>query len=397
MARQVTLTSGAAAGRVTSSGIREIVNLVISKPKNSVARLEIGEPDFVTPRHIVEAAHQQALAGVGYTQSAGTPALRTAIANRLKASTGVTYSPEEIVVTAGGVQACSLVMSAILTPGDEVLVPDPAWPNYEMLVELHDAVPVHYPLDAARGFVPDPEAIAALITPRTRLIILNSPGNPTGAVFPQEVVRAIVELARSRGVLVLSDEVYDELIFDGQPANAVAIDRETVIGVYSFSKTYAMTGWRVGYVASPTWLAQTLWMIQEPLVSCVSEVGQAAALAALTGPRDEIDAMRERYRQRRDLVVGSLQNAGLEIAVPNGAFYVMFPFAKGTDSRRACLELVGAGVSLAPGTAFGTAATDQARLSLSASEDTLALGLERMLSWYERTDGGSHLALAKQY
>lgn len=396
MARPV---SGATAGRIggpadeiAGSGIREIVNLVVTREPGSVDRLEIGEPDFTTPSHIVEAAHARARGGVGYTQSAGLAELRARISEHALAATGVVYSPDDIIVTAGGVQACHLVMAAVLTPGDEVLVPDPAWPNYEMLVQLHSATAVRYPLPAASGFVPAVDDIAALMTDRTRLIVLNSPGNPTGAVFPREVVRAIVELAASRGVLVLSDEVYDELIFEGEPANAVAIDREAVVGVYSFSKTYAMTGWRVGYVLSPSWLAPTLWKIQEPMVSSVSEVSQAAAIAALTGPRDEVDAMREAYRSRRDLVVGMLRDAGLDIAVPHGAFYVMVPFAPGVDAREACLALVEEGVSLAPGGAFGDVAAGFARISLSASEQTLRSGIQRLLDWYARTLGGALVA-----
>lgn len=385
---------GAAALRVTGSGIREIVNLVASAEPGSVARLEIGEPDFVTPPHIVEAAHVRALEGVGYTQSAGLLPLREIIVDRLLRETGVQYSPDEIVVTAGGVQACSLVMSALLSPGDEVLVPDPAWPNYEMLVELHGGTPVHYRLPVERGFVPDARQIEELFTERTRLLILNSPGNPTGAVFPPETVRQIVTVAREHGVLVLSDEVYDELVFEGEPARAVAIDRENVIGVYSLSKTYAMTGWRVGYVAAPSWLASTLWKLQEPLISCVSEVSQAAAMAALTGPKDTVSAMRHSYRERRDLVVDALRGAGLALTVPRGAFYVMVPFAEGVDSRAACLELVRRGVSLAPGSAFGRVAAAHARLSLSASEETLETGVGRLLEWYGETAGGAHLLLA---
>ncbi|WP_353807592.1 pyridoxal phosphate-dependent aminotransferase [Agromyces sp. SYSU T00194] len=386
---------GEYASHVGGSGIREIVNLVVARPPGEIDRLEIGEPDFTTPVHITEAAMRRALDGVGYTQSAGLAELRTLLARRLHEASGLDYHPDDVIVTAGGVQACQLVMAATLSPGDEVLVPDPAWPNYEMLATLAGARAVHYPLPADRGFVADPAEIAALITDRTRLLVLNSPGNPTGAVFPPAVVREIVEVCAARDVLVLSDEVYDELIFDGTPANAIGVDRDHVIGVYSFSKTYAMTGWRVGYVASPSWLAPTLWRVQEPLVSCVSEVSQAAAMAALTGPREEVDAMRESYRRRRDLVVGLLRAEGIEVVVPDGAFYVMVSFAAGVDSRRACIELVERGVSLAPGTAFGSVAASFARISLSASEPVLRRGLARLASWYRETEGGARPALGR--
>jgi aspartate/methionine/tyrosine aminotransferase len=392
MARPVTGPASVAVGdQLPGSGIREIVNLALTLDPASVARLEIGEPDFRTPGHIVEAAHLRALAGVGYTQSAGLAELRALLAERILAVSGVAYEPDDVIVTAGGVQACSLVMSALLSPGDEVLVPDPAWPNYEMLIQLHGAIPVRYPLLLSAGYVPDPEVIRSLITDRTKLLIVNSPGNPTGAVLDQTTIRQIVEIAVENDVLVLSDEVYDEIIFAGTPANAIAIDPEHVMGLYSFSKTYAMTGWRVGYVAAPRWLRPALWKVQEALVSSVSEVSQAAAMAALRGGPASVAAMRESYRIRRDLVVRRLAVAGIPLKEPEGAFYVMIPLSPGADSRLACLELVTEGVALAPGSAFGDVAFDQLRLSLSASEETISLGLDRLLAWYERTGGGAHL------
>jgi aspartate/methionine/tyrosine aminotransferase len=375
--------------RVPGSGIREIVNLVVERA--DVLRLEIGEPDFTTPAHIVEAGHLAALAGARYTQSAGTLQLREAISAKLKLVNGLDCPPQRVIVCQGAVQGCSAVLAALLSPGDEVLIADPAWPNYEMLVLLHGAVPVRYPTPPERGFLPSVDEIERLVSPRTRALVVNTPANPTGAVFPPDLVAGLVELAGRHDLVLLADEVYDELIFEGAAANAASLDPERVVGLYSFSKTYAMTGWRIGYVAAPPWLAPSLWKLQEPLISCVSEVSQAAAVAALEGPQDCVAEMRDAYRRRRDLVVGMLTDAGIEVTPPHGAFYLMLPFAPGVDGRLAALDLVEHGVSVAPGSAFGEAARGHARISLASGERVLAEAVGRIVDWYRRTGGGASL------
>ena len=385
---------GHLATQVPPSGIREIVNLVVNRPVGSVMRVEVGEPNFPTPAHIVEAAAAAAHEWTGYTQSSGTLALRDAIGESLQRRTGLTYSPNELCVSQGGGQGMSALCGALLDPGDEILVPDPGWPNYEMLALLRGAIPVRYPMRAAAGFVPDPAEIETLCTPRTRMIVLNSPSNPTGAVFPGEVVKAIVELAQRRGIWLVSDEVYDELIFEGAPANAASYDpdRETVIGLYSFSKTYAMTGWRVGYIASNARVTQLLQTVQEPLLSCISSVSQEAARAALRGPQDGVAAMREAYRGRRDLLVGALTDEGFDVLRPDGAFYLMLGLAPGVDSRVAALDMLEhEAVAVAPGSAFGDVARDHVRLSLASSEDTLLEAAARITTWSTRTDRGASL------
>jgi aspartate/methionine/tyrosine aminotransferase len=373
---------------VQHSGIREIVNMVIGRPPGEVVRLEIGEPGFSTPQHIV-AAGATAAATARYAPSAGHMVLREALVRRMARVTGVDVAPEQIIVTQGGVQACALTMSALLAPGDEVLVPDPAWPNYEMIVDLLGGRAVRYPLPAADGFVPDPDDIVARMTDRTKVLVLNSPGNPTGAVFPRDVVRRLVDAAAARGIVVLSDEVYDELIFEGEAAAAITMDDQHVVAVHSFSKTYAMTGWRVGWAVAPTWLAPTMAKLQEPMLSCIPDLTSAGALAALDGPQDAIATMREAYRARRDLCVDLITGAGIEVAVPRGAFYLMVPLAGGVDSRQAAIDLVGHGVSVAPGTAFGAAAADHVRISLASEEPELREGIRRLTDWYAATEGGS--------
>lgn len=382
------------ARQVPPSGIREIVNLVASRPPGSVLRLEVGEPDVPTSAHIVRAAVAAAESGVGYTQSAGTLELRAALSDRLRRVMDVEVPPERVVVTQGGVQGSGAVIWALAEPGDEVLVPDPGWPNFEMQVRLRGALPVRYPLRPAAGFVPDPDEVLALVTERTRLLVINSPGNPTGAVFPPDVVQALVMGAARRGVPVLSDEVYDELVFEGRPSRAMAVDPDAVVSLHSFSKTYAMTGWRVGYVAAPPWLAPVLATLQEPLVSCISGVSQAAALAAVLGPQDFVTTMRDTYRARRDLTVAALARHGLAVVRPQGAFYAMVGLAPGVDSRLAALDLLHDGVAVAPGSAFGDVAADHVRLSLASSEATLTAAVERIAAWAERTSVGAALGQA---
>jgi aspartate/methionine/tyrosine aminotransferase len=255
------------------------------------------------------------------------------------------------------------------------------------MTRIRGAEPVRYPLRPDAGFVPDPDEVLALIGPQTRVVVLNSPGNPTGAVLPRSVVRRIVEGAAERGVMVVSDEVYDEIIFEGEPAGALEFG-DNVVSVFSFSKTYAMTGWRVGYLVMPAWLATLVGHVQEAIISCVSSVNQAAALAALTGPQDAVVAMRTAYRDRRDLALSLLAEAGITPPRPSGAFYLMVPLTEGVSSRDAALELVGRGVAFAPGSAFGSVASDQLRMSLASPPETIERGLSRFLSWYAESEGG---------
>jgi aspartate aminotransferase len=385
---------GSWARRVPPSGIREIVNLVMARPEAGIIRLEVGEPDLPIEPHIVAAAQEAAALGIGYTQSFGIAPLREAIVERLRRVAGLTYSADEIVLGQGGVQAMAVSFAALLDAGDEVLLPDPAWPNYAMTALLRGAVVVPYALPASNGYLPDVDQLRRLITERTRLIVINSPANPTGAVFPAELVASIVELAAEHDLWVLSDEVYDELVFEGSMANAAQYDRERVVGIYSFSKTYSMTGWRVGYAACPRPLAELLGTLQEPMLSCISGVSQYAALAALQGPQEGVARKREVYRRRRDLVGDLLREGGFGAVRPAGAFYQMVPLGPGTDSRQAALDLVEYGVATAPGTAFGEVASDQLRLSLAASETALRGGIERLVAWTNSTSAGASLSAA---
>ena len=383
---EVTVPLSRFAGEVSHSGIREIFDAVAGR--KDVYHLEVGQPDFPTPDHVVEAAFKAAQEWSGYTDSAGIRTLREAISERLRRVHSLDFQPERVVVTHGGVQAIAAVSIATLEPGDEVLVPDPGWPNYAMIATALGARVVPYPLRLENGFVPDPEQVASLFSQRTKLLVINSPANPTGAFIPPDIQDALVTAARNAGVLVISDEVYDEMYFDGPAApSAAGLDDEWVVGVWSCSKTYAMTGWRVGYLVANPQLVETIVKLQEPTISSVSSVTQAAATAALTGPQDVVATMCSAYRQRRDLVLDLLRRAGMDPIVPKGAFYQMVPLTPGTDSRGAALELVERGVAVAPGTAFGSVAADQLRISLASNEESLRGGVARILDWYAENAG----------
>lgn len=376
---------------VPMSGIREIFDLIAGR--DNIYHLEIGQADFPTPDHVIEAAVASARAGSGYTDSSGVGSLRSAIADKLRRVNGFDVTPGQVIITQGGIQGVSLIMSTLMKPGGEILLPDPTWPHFEMLTLLHGAVPVPYPLDPANGFMPDPARVESMITDRTRMIIINTPANPSGSVFSDATVDAFVEMAARHDLPLLSDEVYDEIIFDGRsPANAFRKDPTHVLGLYSFSKTYSMTGWRIGYVVAPEWLAPTLSRIQEPLVTCLPTMTQAAAEAAITGPQDIVSRMRQSYQDRRDLAVRLFAEGGIEVDVPGGGYFLMVPLSKGVDSRQASLDLINWNVSTTFGTAYGKVASDYLRISLVSSVSDLKGGISRILAWYEDTDGGRSLA-----
>jgi aspartate aminotransferase len=287
------------------SRIREIMELAWEDPE--VIHLEVGEPDFPTPSHIVDAAHEAARAGhTRYAPNAGLPELREALANKVARRNGYEARPEQVVVTQGGIRA-------LLEPGDEILLPDPAWPNFRMIAHLLGARVLPYPLVAQGDFLPRPEDLERLVTPRTRAILVNSPSNPLGTVLPRELARTLLAFARSRGLWIIADEVYDELTFDDAfvSVGSVADPGDRLVSVYSFSKVYAMTGWRVGYLVAPPDLAELLTGMQEPIVSCVNTPAQLAALAAVTGPQQIVGEMRDAYRERRDELLEILDRGGL--------------------------------------------------------------------------------------
>ena len=362
------------------SGIREILELAVRIP--DCIRLEVGEPNFPTPSHVIEAAHEAALQGhTRYTLSAGILPLREALVEKMRRFNGLTnVKLENIVVTPGSTYTLYNLFEVLLDPGDEVLLPDPGWPTYNTQVTLAGGNSVFYPLHAANGFQPVVADIEAQITPKTKAVIICNPSNPTGAVSTTEQIRDIVEMARRHDLYVISDEVYEQLIFEGTPTTAAQFDPERVIGIYSFSKTYSMTGWRIGYGVAPAPIAALMGRVSEPNVACAAEPNQWAALAALNGPQDVVETMRTAYQHRRDLVCDILREQGLLQYVPSGAFYIMIDISKANmDSYDFCKAfLQEKKVSCAPGATFGASASGMVRVSLATAEDQLVEGVSRL-------------------
>ncbi len=346
-------------------------------------RLQSGEPNFSTPAHIVDAAIEfTRKAQVKYTPTAGLMSLRDRIATKLQRVNRIEAGVNNINCTVGGVGAIAAAVAALIEPGDEVLVPDPAWPNYRLMLAWAHGVLVPYTCPLGNRFLPDPADIEKLITSRTKMIIINSPSNPTGAVFPLDLWEELLEVAVRHNLYILSDEAYEEIVFDGQhhsPASLCTDGR--VISAFTFSKTYAMTGWRVGYVVANEEISDSITKILESNSSCLPTVCQKAAEAALDGPRGPLDEMVNAYRGRRDLCVDMLEEAGLLISRPDGAFYVMAKLGDiGMDSREFAFDLIATKkVAVAPGTAFGEAALGAVRISLASSPEDLSVGIARLI------------------
>jgi len=364
------------------SGIREIMDLAWSTP--GTRHLEVGEPNFDTPPHVIRAAAEAAESGhTKYTPNRGTPELRTAICSKLSRLSGLKTSIDQIVVTSGATNAILLTYLALLDPGDAVLVPDPGWPNFTMAATALGVRSVGYPLIADRQFLPDLEELELLCstTPLAKLLVINTPSNPTGAVLDAATQRTMVEIASNHGMYVMSDECYEEIVFDGQHhSSATFDDADRVIGIFSMSKTYAMTGWRVGYLAASLDLANAMSKTQEIVTACASSVSQKAAEAALGGPQAVVGQMRSAYLERRDLAVELLKAEGLFVSQPAGGFYIMADISLcGMDSTTFCRRLVSEHqVAVAPGDAFGKRSNGMVRIALAADLNTIDEGIRRV-------------------
>jgi aspartate/methionine/tyrosine aminotransferase len=363
------------------SGIREIMDLAWGR--SDVIRLEVGEPNFDTPSHVVEAAMCAARDGkIRYTPNAGLPELREALAEKVRCVNGISATTDSIIVTHGAVEGIFSTLAAVVEAGDEILVPDPGWPNYRMMSSVLGARAVGYRLVPETGYSPDLDELRRCITARTRVIIVNSPSNPLGTILTVRELENLVSLAERYDLWVISDECYDQVVFDDSFVSTAAIaDGGRVISAYSFSKTYAMTGWRVGYLVLPDELRDTVARIQEPVISCVSGPAQYAALAALAGPQYRVAAMVASYRHNRDLAETLLRAADTSFVSPAGAFYLWLYTGGCEDgaiiARRLVLEH---GVAVAPGPTFGPSGCHALRISLAASEEKLTEGIRRILA-----------------
>ena len=386
------------AQRMTRIGIESAFEVLVKaraleKQGRSIVHLEIGEPDFPTPAHVVEAG-QRAL-GEGWTKygpTQGDPELREVIAAYISRTRGIQVGPERVCVVPGGKPIMFFTMMALLEPGDEVVYPNPGFPIYESMINFLGATPVPIPLIEERGFSFDLNTLEARLSDRTKMVILVSPANPTGGLVPAEDIRRLAELLRHRDVMVLSDEIYSRIIYDGDPVSIASFDGmlDKTIILDGFSKTYSMTGWRLGYGVMPTFLAEAVVKLMVNSNSCTASATQRAGIAALTGPQDAVTAMVAEFRRRRDAIVHGLnQIPGFRCALPAGAFYA-FPNVSGTgvpSKELADLLLYEAGVACLNGGAFGAHGEGYLRFSYANSLANIQEALSRIHKASERWAG----------
>jgi aspartate aminotransferase len=359
---------------------------VLEAQGREIIHLEIGQPDFETYPHVALAGIRAIAAGqTRYNPPSGIPALRRALAEDASRRRGIEFSPEQVIIAPGTKPLLFLPMLALLEAGDEVLYPDPGFPSYEAAIGLAGARPVPVPLleDAAQGYDLDLAALEAALSPRTRMILLNSPGNPTGGIHAPQTLACVADLARRQDLWVLSDEIYARLVYDGHAPSIVSLPgmAERTIIADGFSKTYAMTGWRLGFGLMPRPLAARMDLLLTHSVGCTATFTQFAGLEAVLGPQDRVDAVVAEFRRRRDRIVAGLNAIpGVRCPMPRGAFYA-FPNVKAFGRSSAELAdtlLDRAGVALLPGSAFGRNGEGYLRLSYANSMQNIERALQQI-------------------
>jgi aspartate aminotransferase len=346
-----------------------------------------GEPDFDTPQHIKDAAVKALAAGfTKYTPSSGTPELRAAIAEKLQKENGLTYKPSQIIVNCGAKHSCYNAVIAVCNPGDEVIIPAPYWLSYPEMVKLAGGTPVIVPTSEANGFKLTPDQFRDAMTPATKLLILNSPGNPTGSVYSREELQALAEVALEEEILLLSDEIYEKLTYDGAQFTSLAAlspeINDLTITVNGFSKAFAMTGWRLGYIAAPEPIASAIDAIQSHSTSNPTSFAQKGAIAALQGDQSFIGEMLKAFGERRAYMHERLsQIPGITCVKPMGAFYMLPNISEfGYGSVAFCDKLLeDQKVACVPGIAFGS--DDHMRLSYACSMENIQKGLDRIATF----------------
>jgi aspartate/methionine/tyrosine aminotransferase len=355
----------------------------------SVIHLEIGEPDFPTPPHVVEAAKQALDEGwTHYGPTQGYPELREAIAQHVSRTRGIQVCGDCVSVVPGGKPIIFFPMLALLEPGDEVIYPNPGFPIYESMIRFLGAKPVPIPLVEDRGFSFDLNLLESRLSGRTKLLILNSPQNPTGGIIPAEDIRRIAELVMDRDLMVLSDEIYSRIVYGEAPVSIATFPGmlEKTIILDGFSKTYAMTGWRMGYGVMPAWLVDAVNKLMVNSNSCTASFTQRAGIAALNGPQDDVDRMVAEFRRRRDAFCAGLNTVpGFRCALPGGAFYA-FANVKGTEipSRELADRLLAdAGVACLNGGSFGEYGQGYLRFSYANSYENLMEAVGRIRGYVE--------------
>jgi aspartate/methionine/tyrosine aminotransferase len=380
------------AGRMSRIGVEGAFKVLararaLEAQGRDIIHLEIGEPDFDTPAHIVEAGKRALDEGfTRYAPTPGLPELREAIAAHISRTRGIRVGAEHVSVVPGGKPMIFFPMLALVEPGDEVIYPDPGFPIYESMINFLGATPVPIPLVEERGFSFDLNLLRDKLSSKTKMLILNSPHNPTGGVIPEADIRAIAEMVRDRDLIVLTDEIYSQIYFDETPVSIASIPGmlEKTIILDGFSKTYAMTGWRMGYGVMPEWLVEAVTKLMVNSNSCTASFTQRAGIAALTGPEDGTLKMVAEFRRRRDAFCAGLnQLPGFRCSIPGGAFYA-FPNITGTGWKSEALAhalLEKAGVACLSGTSFGAFGEGYLRFSIANSYEKLMDAVQRIKSF----------------
>ena len=370
------------AQEIRPSGIRKFFDLIGNR-KDLIA-LTVGQPDFVTPWHIrVSAIDSLEQGRTYYTSNSGTAELRGEISAYMQRRFGLTYAPEnEIIVTVGGSEAIDLAMRAILNPGDEVIVPQPSYVCYGPIASLAGGVPVILETKEKDSFKLTVEDLKAAVTPKTKLLILPYPNNPTGAIMTEEDLLPIADFLRDTDIMVLSDEIYCELTYGRNHVSIASLPgmRERTVVASGFSKSYAMTGWRLGYTLAPAPITRQMLKIHQYAIMCAPTASQFAAVEAMRNGDDDVAEMRAEYNRRRRYLTGGLQDMGVDCFHPEGAFYVWPNISRfGMTSEEFCTRLMNeAGVVIVPGTAFGDCGEGFARISYAYSVEHIAQALDRI-------------------
>ena len=367
--------------RMPGSGVRHILERALRRPGTII--LAVGEPGEAAGEGIRDAAAEAWREGaIRYTPNGGIPALREAIRAKLARENGLEVDLEQIWVTVGATQALHLAMALTLSQGDEVLVPDPGYTTFTMNAHLLQAVPVPYPLRPERSFQPDLDELESLVTPRTRALIVNTPSNPLGSTFDRTTLESLIDLARRHDLWLISDEVYERFTWGAPHVSPATLDAGArVLSVFSMSKTYAMTGARVGWLVTPPGWRQTMLRVQESVVSCVDEPSQRAAVAALTGDQGAVTRSAAHYRDNLSAATAALDELGLRYLAPTGAFYLWIDVSHVSqgDVVAWCERfLEERGVAVAPGSAFGASGEGWIRVCVASDRAELLEGLGRL-------------------
>jgi len=367
----------------------------LEKQGKSVIHLEIGEPDFPTPKHVVEAGKQALDEGwTKYGPTQGLPELRESIAAYISRTRNIKVGAQNVCVVPGGKPVMYFAIVALLEAGDEAIYPNPGFPIYESMIKFQGAKPVPIPLVESRGFSFDLDLLERSVTNKTKLVILNSPANPTGGIMPAEDVKRLADILRDRDIMILSDEIYSRIVYTGEPVSIASFPgmQEKTIILDGFSKTYSMTGWRLGYGVMPEWMADAVVKLMVNSNSCTASFTQRAGIAALDGPQDDVDKMVAEFRKRRDVIVKGLNEIpGIRCSEPAGAFYA-FPNVTGIglpSKRLADMLLNDAGVACLDGGCFGSHGNGYLRFSYANSLENIQEALSRIRRLSTRWAPGS--------